>query len=495
MKRALLTGMILAMAASPARGQSVPQKINYQGMLTDVLGNPLTTGTYALEFNIYSDRAATESLVWGPIFFDGGADPGHHASVFVMDGRFNVFLGPMDTDGDPVSDAFAGPGNERFLEVAVHFSTGTLRLTPWQQILSAPYALQAGNADQATDADHADNADQATRASALGTTRDVLSLTADDGGVRLNDPAGGVARATMEVSTGTGMITTYAPNGSENVHLGALTGNLNNGWIGVMNENGGERASIWIGGVNGSSFFELRGHNGNLNVMGGTAYDVWDHGSVVVFDAAGARRAGMYVAMNGAGQILTFGPNGSRNVDIQSAYGDNRGSIYVQDENNTSKAGIFVDWNGYGQVTGDYKSFIVDHPKQAGAKIMYACIEGPEVAMYHRGVATLVNGRATVDLPEHFAVLASPDTLTVQLTPRSAASKGVAATVLRPDRLEIVELMNGTGSYEVCYRVEAVRIGYENFQPVLSPEEAAKRLPPEMLGKPAPAPAAPAKAK
>jgi hypothetical protein len=113
--------------------------------------------------------------------------------------------------------------------------------------------------------------------------------------------------------------------------------------------------------------------------------------------------------------------------------------------------------------------------------------------MYYRGVATLVNGRATVDLPEHFAVLASPDGMTVQLTPRSAASNGVAATVLRPDRLEILELMNGTGSYEVCYRVEAVRIGFEDYEPVLTAEEAAKRLPRAMLGKPGtqPKPSAP----
>jgi hypothetical protein len=76
-----------------------------------------------------------------------------------------------------------------------------------------------------------------------------------------------------------------------------------------------------------------------------------------------------------------------------------------------------------------------------------------------------VNGEATVVLPHHFGLVASPAGMTVQLTPRAAESEGLAVVELTPGRLRVRELRRGTGSYEFDYLVQAVRKGYEGFDP------------------------------
>ena len=84
--------------------------------------------------------------------------------------------------------------------------------------------------------------------------------------------------------------------------------------------------------------------------------------------------------------------------------------------------------------------------------------------MYVRGTARLVNGRARIELPDHFRKLADEQGMTVQLTPRSAESKGLAAVRVSLDGIEVAELLNGRGNYEFDWRVEAVRKEHRDFQ-------------------------------
>ena len=74
------------------------------------------------------------------------------------------------------------------------------------------------------------------------------------------------------------------------------------------------------------------------------------------------------------------------------------------------------------------KSFRVDNPDDPydETDLVYASMEGPEAAMYVRGTAELINGAATVRLPRHFEAMAVAQGMTVQLTPGSAASMGLA---------------------------------------------------------------------
>ena len=120
---------------------SVPPLINYQGQLTDASGNP-QTGTKKLEFNIY-DASSGGNKVWGPQTFNG---------IPLIGGKFNVMLGSTDAGGNAITSAFGG--NSRFLGIKVDNGA---EVTPRQQILSTPFAIQAlsaSNADNSTYALH-----------------------------------------------------------------------------------------------------------------------------------------------------------------------------------------------------------------------------------------------------------------------------------------------------------------------------------------------------
>ena len=84
--------------------------------------------------------------------------------------------------------------------------------------------------------------------------------------------------------------------------------------------------------------------------------------------------------------------------------------------------------------------------------------------MYVRGTGQLVDGRATIELPEHFSVLALEDGMTIQLTPRSLESMGLATTVRSLDSIEVGELHSGRGSYEFDWEVKAVRRAHRDFK-------------------------------
>jgi hypothetical protein len=96
--------------------------------------------------------------------------------------------------------------------------------------------------------------------------------------------------------------------------------------------------------------------------------------------------------------------------------------------------------------------------------IWYGCIEGPELAMYVRGTARLVNGRARIELPDHFRKLADEQGMTVQLTPLSPDSKGLCVVRKGLDGIEVAELLNGRGNYEFDWEVKAVRKEHRDFQ-------------------------------
>ena len=124
------------------------QQMNYQGRLTDPSGDPLTDGQYEITFNIY-DAATAGTVVWGPFRFDGVSGDGHAALADLVNGRFNVILGPLDTATRPLTAAFAGSaGAPRYLGITV---AGASEILPRQQILAAPQALHADIADTVID--------------------------------------------------------------------------------------------------------------------------------------------------------------------------------------------------------------------------------------------------------------------------------------------------------------------------------------------------------
>jgi hypothetical protein len=193
-------------------------------------------------------------------------------------------------------------------------------------------------------------------------------------------------------------------------------------------------------------------------------------GEIQMRSSAGALRCAMGEFPTGAGGFQTSGPGGGLLISLGHVNGlPDHGELTVRN-GALPDAGIYVDANGDGIVWGDVKNFRAPNPRQAGTDIVYACIEGPEAAAYIRGTARLTGGRCEIRLPDHFVDIAAESGMTVQLTPLSADSRGLAVVEKSRESIVVRELMNGAGDYEFDYLVTAVRAGYEQYQ-VLRPSQ------------------------
>jgi hypothetical protein len=62
------------------------------------------------------------------------------------------------------------------------------------------------------------------------------------------------------------------------------------------------------------------------------------------------------------------------------------------------------------------KSFIIEHPLDSEKYLVHTCLEGPEVGVYYRGIATIDNNsNVEIELPNYVAKLAYD--FTINLTP------------------------------------------------------------------------------
>ncbi len=138
-----LACLVMTLLAGNALAQTIlaPQLINYQGRLTDAAGNPVTNGSYGIEFRIWND-ATSGDLIWGPQYFtlDPGdsSQTGYRDKVPVVQGYFNAILGEEDIEGDLINTAFNSPNS--YIEITVDGGSPVL---PRQRVLSAPFAVSS----------------------------------------------------------------------------------------------------------------------------------------------------------------------------------------------------------------------------------------------------------------------------------------------------------------------------------------------------------------
>ncbi len=121
---------------------SVPQRLNYQGYLTDTAGNPISCNimegcseNYIFTFSLY-DSMTGDGLVWSEA----------HSNVGITNGVFHVELGSQES-----LDAEFLEGN-RWLEIQVNLMPP---MSPRQRVVSAPFALRAELAERALESDNA----------------------------------------------------------------------------------------------------------------------------------------------------------------------------------------------------------------------------------------------------------------------------------------------------------------------------------------------------
>ena len=161
--------------------QSVPQLINFQGQLLDAAGDPMPAGDYTIEVRLFPVESGGV-VVWGPQIFDGQGGVGYGPKASVVDGRFNLVLGPQDTNTNDLASVFAVNPS-----VYIELKVGTANpISPRQQVLSTPFALHAAHAQNAstaalaTTATTAQNADNAANAANAANAENAAKLNGYD---------------------------------------------------------------------------------------------------------------------------------------------------------------------------------------------------------------------------------------------------------------------------------------------------------------------------
>ena len=138
--------------------------------------------------------------------------------------------------------------------------------------------------------------------------------------------------------------------------------------------------------------------------------------------------------------------------------------VFVHDDSGNPKAGIYIDKNGKGVVFGDIKNFRIPNPLDEMTDIVYASLEGPEAAIYLRGSGSIKKGKGNIKFPKHFRLLVNAKTITIQLTPKSEKSKGLAVIESGQSGFIVKELFNGKGNYQFNWEVKGIRKGFEDMK-------------------------------
>lgn len=124
-KKLVLTLLIVLFVVSISLAE-VPQLINYQGFLSDASGNPID-GLRSIQFSLFGALTGG-TAIWSETH-----------SVQVNAGLFDVMLGSVTPFGDIELDPLSV-----FLEIKV---ADDPPMTPRKQIVSVPFAFEAGNSE------------------------------------------------------------------------------------------------------------------------------------------------------------------------------------------------------------------------------------------------------------------------------------------------------------------------------------------------------------
>ena len=119
------------------------------------------------------------------------------------------------------------------------------------------------------------------------------------------------------------------------------------------------------------------------------------------------------------------------------------------------------------------KNFVETVDTDDGEKeVVYTATESGTAHTEESGVGKLDDGRAEIDLPEHFEMVTDDDEpLVVQTTPYGGSS-GLKVVERSTDRL-VVEDLDGEGDYEFAYTVKGTRDGYADKEVVREPSASA----------------------
>lgn len=123
------------------------------------------------------------------------------------------------------------------------------------------------------------------------------------------------------------------------------------------------------------------------------------------------------------------------------------------------------------------KDFVQGVDTDDGEKeVHYTATEAGTPRTEASGVVELEDGRAEVDLPDHFGwVTSDEEPLVVQVTPHASQPVRPQVTERSTDRIVVEDFERDADDYEVSYTVRGTRAGYEDKQVVREPSETPGR--------------------
>ena len=132
-----------------------------------------------------------------------------------------------------------------------------------------------------------------------------------------------------------------------------------------------------------------------------------------------------------------------------------KGNVYVEGDLYTTGS---VDCISVGRLEARHsvadalpKKFDIKHPSKDGMRLAHACIEGPEVGVYHRG---MLKNEKVIFLPSYWKDLVHENSITVQLQPIGAHQDII---VKRWDTEKVYLQSNGGMPIHCFYHIFAER--------------------------------------
>ncbi len=282
---------------------------------------------------------------------------------------------------------------------------------------------------------------------------------------------------TIAASGGGGGGLTLPFNGSVSSSNAAFAATNTGSGSGVQGSGSGNGAGVYGNNSSTGSGGYFYGTNG----QGVVAQSANNHG--VEGDAGQASKAGVYGTNSSTGPGVSgastsgAGVSGtSSTFDGVEGYSTSNDGVYGSSSSSYGVAGSSSGADAlyaFGSIgaTG-VKSFVEPHSSDPTKEIRYICLEGRESGTYFRGTGHIVGGFATIDVPDDFRMVTSPDGLTAVATPVGGLA---VLAVVHQDLDRIV--IQGSSDVAFNYVINGVRKAFRDFQPVSENRDFRPRSP------------------